>query len=75
MGAEMERFEFEVSWSCGFEADSPEDAALQGWAAIEDAVKMHGPTTVLHVRDSEGALVGRFDFAYDPPIDMSSDIR
>lgn len=65
--------EFVVTWSCPFEADDPEDAAEQGWAALEDAIKGGGPTSILVVRDAvTDDLGGRFDMAYDPPIEMGA---
>ncbi len=59
-----------VTWSCGFEAESPEDAAEQGWAAIEDAIKQGGSATILTVRETNDDFAGRYDMAYVPPIEM-----
>jgi hypothetical protein len=69
--------EFVVSWSCPFEADSPEDAAEQAWAALEDAVRGGGPTSVLVVRYAgDESDAGTFDMAYTPPIEISrSDVE
>ena len=66
--------DYEVSWSVEIdEAVSPEDAALQAWGIIEDA--MHGgPATVLVIRTLDGAHVATLDMASDPPTEIQRHI-
>lgn len=58
--------EYEVSWSVAMEATTPEDAAGQAWAAMEDATR-GGPASVVVVRTLEGEHVVTLDMGFDPP--------